>query len=419
MRFFASVKMHDTIYGMQEQNCILVVEDDPTVANLIDLILRESGYRVLLTATAAGALTLVERNHIDLVILDWMLPDTPGVQICARLKERFEYRFLPVLMLTAKGELSDRVMAFDSGADDYLTKPFYIEELLARVRALLRIRAAESERDAMMAALAKQNEALHTVNEQLRAMQAQLVQTSKLAALGELVAGVAHELNNPLAIILGNAELLSPQHHPDDQRSVEQIIESAKRARRVVQSLATFARREPIVKEWTAPSTLIERVLDLKRAALRSAGIALEVFCASDLPTLWVDVPQMQQVLLNLLHNAEQALVGSLAPKVQLSVSRGKAEPPPLLPEHATDCDGLFVCFDVADNGPGIPAHVIERLFQPFVTTRPPGKGSGLGLAIAYGIVTQHGGQILVTSQPQQGTTVRVALPIHPLDTAV
>ncbi len=392
----------------------MVVEDDPTIASLIEFVLRGAGYQTLLATTAGEALTLVETSCIDLVILDWMLPDIPGVQICTDLKKRSGRGFLPVLMLTAKGEVSDRITALDSGADDYLTKPFYIEELLARVRALLRIRAAESERDAAMAALAAQNDALRAANEQLRAMQAQLVQSSKLAALGELVAGVAHELNNPLAIILGNAELLSPQRDPDDQRSVEQIIESAKRARRVVQSLATFARRGPMTKEWTAPTDLVDRVLDLKRAALRSAGVALEVIYQPDLPMLWIDVPQMQQVLLNLLLNAEQALSGFPAPRVRLSVSRGHAGPPPLLPAQAVEEDGIFVRFDVADNGPGIPAHIIERLFQPFVTTRPPGQGSGLGLAIAYGIVTQHGGQVLVSSQPDRGTTVRVALPIEP-----
>ncbi len=392
----------------------MVVEDDPTIASLIEFVLRGAGYQTLLAATATDALTLIETSDIALVILDWMLPDIPGVQICMVLKERSGRGFLPVLMLTAKGEVSDRITALDSGADDYLTKPFYIEELLARVRALLRIRAAESERDAAMAALKEQNDALRAANEQLRTMQAQLVQNSKLAALGELVAGVAHELNNPLAIILGNAELLSPQRDPDDQRSVEQIIESAKRARRVVQSLATFARRGPMVKEWTAPSDLIERVLDLKRAALRSAGIAIDVISQPDLPMLWIDVPQMQQALLNLLLNAEQALSGFPSPRVRLSVSRGYAEPPPLLSARTTEDDGPFVRFDVADNGPGMPAHITERLFQPFVTTRLPGQGSGLGLAIAYGIVTQHGGQVLVTSQPDRGTTVRVALPINP-----
>ena len=199
---------------MQHQVCILIVEDDPTIASLVGIVLREAGYRTFHADTAADALRLAETNPFDLVVLDWMLPDTPGVQICTALKERAGRRFLPILMLTAKGELSDRVTALDAGVDDYLSKPFYIEELMARVRALLRIRAAENERDAAMAALEAQNDALRVANEQLRTMQAQLVQSSKLAALGEIVAGVAHELNNPLAIILGNAELLSPQRDP-------------------------------------------------------------------------------------------------------------------------------------------------------------------------------------------------------------
>ena len=397
---------------MHNQITILIVEDDPAIAELVYIVLKEAGYHGLVAPTAADALAIMAAETIDLVVLDWMLPDTPGVQICTTLKETAGRGFLPVLMLTARGEVSDRVTALDAGADDYLTKPFYIEELLARVRALLRIRQAELERDAAMAALEVQNNALREANEQLCAAQVQLVQNSRLAALGELVAGVAHELNNPLAIILGNAELLSPQHDPADQRSVAHIIESTRRARRVVQSLATFARRGSMAKEWTAPSDLVERVLDLKRAALRSAGIAFDVACQPDLPMLWIDVPQMQQVLLNLLSNAEQALSDRSDPFLRLAVVRGDGDPPPLLPAYEPQGDGALVCFDVADNGPGMPTHVLERLFQPFITTRPVGQGSGLGLAIAYGIVTQHGGQLLVASRLDQGTTVRVALPV-------
>ncbi|MDW8215497.1 MAG: response regulator, partial [Roseiflexaceae bacterium] len=109
---------------MHDQTRIMVVEDDPTIASLIEFVLRGAGYQALLATTASDALALIEASCIDLVILDWMLPDIPGVQICTDLKERSGRRFLPILMLTARGEVSDRIRALDSGADDYLTKPF-------------------------------------------------------------------------------------------------------------------------------------------------------------------------------------------------------------------------------------------------------------------------------------------------------
>ncbi|HEY3231707.1 MAG TPA: response regulator, partial [Roseiflexaceae bacterium] len=187
---------------------ILVVEDDPHISALIMMLLADAGYRVATVGRGAAALARTEGGTIDLMVLDWMLPDIQGIQLCRTIKARRDQTFLPILMLTARGEMEDRVAGLDAGADDYLIKPFDTEELLARVRALLRIRVAEVERSKALDALARQHAELQEAYDQLRATQAQLVQTSKLAALGELVAGVAHELNNPLAIILGNAELM-------------------------------------------------------------------------------------------------------------------------------------------------------------------------------------------------------------------
>jgi signal transduction histidine kinase len=399
---------------------ILVVEDEPHIAILIGMLLEEAGYRVTTVGSGAAALAQVEKGQHDLVILDWMLPDVQGVNLCRKLKAQRGDTFLPILMLTARGEPADRVAGLDAGADDYLTKPFDTEELLARVRALLRIRAAEVARSSALAALARQHAELQAAYDQLRATQVQLVQSSKLAALGSLVAGVAHELNNPLAIILGNAELLPAPPDEEDRRAVAQIIAGARRARRVVRSLATFAQHGGIKQAWHSPEKLVERVMDVRREALRAAGIAIDIDCEPDLPALWADGPQLQQALLNLLLNAELALDGRDDPRIVIHTFLGRTtdDAPPLLPARqaavARSPGDAAIVIDVADNGVGLADEIRERLFEPFVTTRPVGQGAGLGLATTYGIVAQHGGTMYTASAPGHGTTFRIVLPCDP-----
>ena len=405
---------------MKRVPTVLIVEDDPSLASLIAELLEEDGYAIQAVGRGAEVLALVNTTTLDLVILDWMLPDMNGVQLCRMIKERMGNTFLPVLMLTARSTLADRIAGLEAGADDYLTKPFHADELLARVRALLRIRAAEVDRSEALAALARQHDELQNAYNQLRATQAQLLQTYKLVALGELVAGVAHELNNPLAIILGNAELLPELNDTSDRHAVEQIIVAAQRARRVVQSLVTFARRGQIEENWYDPRVIVERALDLRRATLNTRGIALEVEHGPDLPMLWVDGPQIQHVLLNLLLNAEQALLGRPNPRIVIRVfaSTTPIPPPPVLPGGAgmrePEQGERMVMIDVADNGPGLDEHIRDRVFEPFVTTKPVGQGTGLSLAISYGIVAQHGGSLQFSSEPGRGATFRIALPVHP-----
>jgi DNA-binding response OmpR family regulator len=398
---------------------VLVVEDDIHISKLIAVLMSEANYRTLTAGTAKQALRLIAQSEPDLVILDWMLPDMLGDELCRVIKARSGAAFLPVLMLTARSTMADRIAGLDAGADDYVTKPFHNDELLARARALLRIRAAELAQAAALIALEQQHQELKAAYEQLRSTQAQLVQTSKLAALGELVAGVAHELNNPLAIVLGNAELLANLDNEEDRRSVQQIIDATQRGRRVLQSLVTFARHDKVEADWHHPHDLLDRVLDLKRSRFETGEIALDVQYEPDLPMIWADAPQIQQVLLNLLINAEQALAGRTGARVVVHIYRSSApiEQPTVLPTLIDNrCAGAsaeFVVFDIADNGPGLDAQVIDRLFEPFVTTRPVGQGTGMGLAISYAIISQHGGTIQVASASGQGATFRVAVPIR------
>ncbi|MBK9940959.1 MAG: response regulator [Kouleothrix sp.] len=398
---------------------VLVIEDDPHIARLITVLLQDAEYEVLAAGAAHDALAWVDSGQPDLVILDWMLPDMPGDHVCRLIKARTANMFLPVLMLTARSTLAERIAGLEAGADDYITKPFHNDELLARVRALLRIRKAELARAETLQALERQHHQLKDAYEQLRSTQAQLIQTSKMASLGELVAGVAHELNNPLAIILGNAELLPDMGNEEDRRAVQQIIAATQRGRRVVQSLVTFARHDKIDLDWHHPSDLIERVLDLRRTSFRTSDIRLKVGYDADVPMIWVDGPQIQQMLLNLLINAEQALRDRPSPQILIDVylSRAPVLKPAALPNLSRASQSgqgePMVVIDLADNGPGLAPPVLERLFEPFVTTRPVGQGVGMGLAIAYAIVGQHNGIILVGSEPDCGATFRIALPVQ------
>jgi two-component system NtrC family sensor kinase len=400
---------------------ILIVEDDISVAYTIQAVLEDAECQTLEANTIESALQIVETQEVDLIVLDRNLPDGRGDQLCQRIKSRPDAAFLPILMLTAQSAIEDRVTGLQAGADDYLTKPFHIDELIARVRALLRIRRAEVARMQALDELQQQHKALKTAYEQLRAAQAQLIHTSKLAALGSLVAGVTHELNNPLAIILGNAELLQTSVSGDDALSVTHIIEATQRARRVVQSLATFARQGPDQKDWYEPRDLIDRVLDVRRATLEREGIAMDVTYCSDTPMICVNRQQFQHALLNLLLNAEHVLTGRSRPRVELHV-HCMCPPigePPLLPDRP--CAGesctagkRMLVIDVMDNGPGIDESIRDHLFEPFVTTNPQGQWTGLGLSTTYGIVTQHDGQLSVSTARERGTTFRIALPAAP-----
>ncbi|HJZ47721.1 MAG TPA: response regulator, partial [Roseiflexaceae bacterium] len=162
-----------------------------------------------------------------------------------------------------------------------------------------------------------------------------------------------------------------------------------------------------------------DRVLDLKRSAFRTGELSLRVVCDSDVPMLLCDGPQIQQALLNVLINAEQALAGRQNPQIVIEVYTATAPvgSPGVLP-NLTRAGGMadgerMVVIDLADNGPGLPSQVIDRLFEPFVTTRPVGQGTGMGLAIAYAIVAQQGGTLQVTSEPGHGATFRIALPLE------
>jgi two-component system NtrC family sensor kinase len=225
----------------------------------------------------------------------------------------------------------------------------------------------------------------------------QLRQSEKMAALGELVAGVAHEVNNPLTSISAFAQLLLEDDGltEDQQESVRIIKQATDRAVAVIRDLLAFARKSGPRTVPINANELVEQTLRLRAYSLRTQGIRVEYDLAEDLRPLQGDDRQLQQVFLNLLVNAEHAMAG--APRRAIRVR--------------TANEGERVVIEVADTGMGMTPEVQKRIFEPFFTTKPEGTGTGLGLSVSYGIVQAHGGQLTVQSAPGAGATFRIALP--------
>jgi two-component system NtrC family sensor kinase len=227
----------------------------------------------------------------------------------------------------------------------------------------------------------------------------QLLQQEKLAAVGQLVSGVAHELNNPLAGVMAFSELLlasGAAQDADARHAMETIHHEATRAAKIVSHLLTFARQRPVERMEADLNAIVMDTIELRRYALRAAQIELDVVLDPTLPHTWADPFQLQQVVLNLIGNAEQALADWDGTRRIV-----------VWTHH--DADWLVIA--VSDTGPGVPPDQRDRIFNPFYTTKPVGQGTGLGLSISDGIVREHGGQIRVESQPGEGATFLLELP--------
>ena len=238
----------------------------------------------------------------------------------------------------------------------------------------------------------------HAEEEKLR-LEEQLSLAGRLATVGELAAGVAHELNNPLAAIQGFAQLLTAKDGLDDdtKKGVQTIYKEAQRAARITGNLLSFARRHETEKSYIAINEALEKTLELRAHQLKLNNIELVREFQPSLPKTMADFQQMQQVFINIINNAEQAMLEA----------HGKGR---LIVRTKTEDRMVKITF--ADDGPGISEENLNRIFDPFFTTKEVGKGTGLGLSICYGLVQAHGGRIYARSKPGQGATFVVEIPI-------
>jgi signal transduction histidine kinase len=251
--------------------------------------------------------------------------------------------------------------------------------------------------------LRRSNDELTASLARLREAQAQLVQSGKMAAVGTLVAGLSHELNNPIGVILGFAQgvLVRLPETDKNRMAIVAIERESKRCAELVRALLDFSRRAPESRALVSPTKLLERVLRISasQAARRHVSIALDARDAA-LPDVLVNGPEIESALLNVVSNAVQASREATVVTARVS---------------AVEVAGASVVeFAVTDQGPGISDDVLPRIFEPFFTTKPVGQGTGLGLSLARQIVEGHGGTMAVESRVGEGTTMFVRLPAGP-----
>jgi signal transduction histidine kinase/CheY-like chemotaxis protein len=226
-----------------------------------------------------------------------------------------------------------------------------------------------------------------------------LLASEKMALMGQIVAGIAHELNNPLTIVLGNAQLLLMRHREDEDASaLRKVGESAERASKIVRNLLSFARHESPERKLTDINAVITKTMELHGYELRVRDISVELDLQRSLPLTMADASQLQQVFLNLIVNAEHAMLDSNG-KGRLYIR--------------TRTEGSVIRAEFSDDGPGISEEIMRRIFEPFFTTKAVGKGTGLGLSICQNIIQEHGGRIEAKSASGIGTTFVVKIPVQ------
>jgi DNA-binding response OmpR family regulator/anti-sigma regulatory factor (Ser/Thr protein kinase) len=415
---------------------ILAVDDSATYLQELSTILQGEGYDVIMAHSGEEALDLLAAQDVDCILLDLVMPGIDGIETCRRVKASPVARDIPLILMTAREDREALISGFSTGADDFISKSNEFEVLKARVRAQLRrkqfedehrrvreqllrseIEAAEARaaheladtRAALVEELKTKNSEVEAAYRELQAAQAQLVQSAKMASLGELVAGVAHEINNPLAFVLSHLDTArrslgelrgrvldggssSEQRHWE--RAENRLFEMGiglERIRELVVKLRTFSRLDEGEVKTISVRESIDSVLTIVGHRLKDHIEVTTRYCDPDLCECYPSL--LNQALLNLISNAIEAI----EKEGTLSVE--------------TQCEADDFRIIITDSGHGIPKAIVERVLEPFFTTKPVGQGTGLGLSITDSIVRKHRGTLVFEDAPVRGTRVTMTLP--------
>lgn len=352
---------------MEKRNRILIVDDAVDTVDLLRKRLRFDGYDTIEAYDGEEGLRQAASGSPDLIILDIMMPKMDGYEVCRRLKANRNTAFIPILMLTAKTDVEDKVQGLDIGAHDYMAKPFDYKELSARIKSLLAIREAGEK----------------------------LAQDSRAEAMDHMMEELVHELRNPLTSIGGFAHRIFENLGEGNlnRKYAAIIIEEVARLEKMIRHLVELKAAAIAYREPADVNDLVGEVLRQFEQPCKTEGIEVEVKLTEGLPLLSIDREHLKLALSNIIENSIEAMRGAATRR--LVVSSG--------------IDGDWVEIGIADTGKGIPKDKIKNVFDPFFTSKV--SGPGLGLTFALKIIQEHRGTIAVESESGKGARFSIKLP--------
>ncbi len=416
---------------------ILIAEDDYVSRLLVKKAVKKIGYEVLEAENGKIAWELFSKHEPDMVISDWMMPEMDGIELCTKIRASNKKTYSYVILLTAKDKTTDLVEVFEAGADDYIIKPFKPDELRSRINSGKRITALESQHHAMQEELIQKNRTLDKTLKELKSTQAQILQSEKMASIGQLAAGVAHEINNPIGFISSNLEALNDYmddvktllgHYQNLQKKLADDVSINNELKNQVQAVKEYEEQIEIdylkedipellgdckdgtdrvgrivgdLKSFAHPGNDKKTLIDINKGLESTLNVVYnELKYKATVTkefgnTLRVEgFPQkLNQVFMNILVNAGQAI----KEKGEIKI--------------LTETQGDKAVITISDNGCGIDQAHLSKIFDPFFTTKEIGKGTGLGMNIAYNIIQEHNGTIEIESEVGKGTRFIIKLP--------
>ncbi len=345
---------------------ILVVDDSEFIVKLIESTLRDTGYHIIKAYDGEDALTKVAAEMPDLIILDVMMPKMTGLEVCRRIKTDEKTMLIPVVLLTSKNFVEDKITGLETGADDYITKPFNTKELLVRIQGLI----------------------------QKKISQGKIVEEEKQEALESMAEEVAHEVRNPVTAIGGFARRIKSKLSADSPLMVytDKIISEVERLETMVGEIAGFKGIVVSTNDIVDMKEVMDAVLDEFKDEMLRSNIENINYYASDVPFVKGDHKNLKIVLKHIIQNSVEAIDDGGSVTVKIGKQNGS------------------VVVSVLDSGRGIIADELKRITRPFYTSKM--AGAGMGLVIVKYIVESHGGALNIISVPGEGTSVKISIPI-------